>query len=364
MTNIIELQSAIQWVFDRQVLPSNPWFKAINDLEVDKKIDRKALCSNWRMDHRVSKSREKSMLDSSEFTGQPDGEEFIKQIQSYFYSALCRPFQTNTGEQPVYLETHNDSNRVQNKIPPFDLLIHVGSLNGILWRLSGNESSGGANLFGMEFEQITNCSLPIRMPGETAGNRPFFNSRVDAVVESLIGKGEEAIKQFGGLLCDSLGINQPHWWACFAEEVNKYIQSEDWSSLCKALGVGHLAENEWIIIWQYEVSDAKSLFRPTVVEANTSPYHYPSPPSSQFGITMPLGVDLPNCREVIHPPLFAPLATETCTGKLCKIQGFPSDNFSHQKDIPSFRDSHRRRLKQEFADAKDQNWFERHKKVL
>ena len=273
---------------------------------------------------------------------------------------VCPTDATRVGSRSAYLESHNETNQIVNRSMPFDLLIHVGSLNRILWRLATSEF-GSSLAFDMDFEQITGCSMPKLRPGDTHKDRTIFNAGVDTVAEDLIGHGEGVIKEMAGLLCDALGDRQPPWWACFAEEVAPYIQSGDWAGLCKTLGLGHFAENEWILIWQYEVVNAGDLFRPTVVESNDSPYHYPSPPSSRYGVTMPLDMGFPLCREVIHPPLSGTSAIDACTGELSKIEGFPVEENGLINDIPNFRLNQRERLENEFTTANDQDWIDRHK---
>lgn len=355
------MNEVTNWIFDRLATPDHSWSKAMSDLEKVDDIGTRALCSNLQMDFRVSESREQHMLDAPQFYDQPDGEDLLKQWRDYFQSSICQPANSTTGSSvSAYMEPHNDKNRISNRCMSFDLLIHVGSLNRILWRLATSEY-GSATVFGMDFYQITGCTMPKRKPEDTYMDRTNFNTSVDTVAENLIGQGEGVMKEMAGLLCDTLGDRQPPWWACFAEEVAPYIQTEDWAGLCKSLGLGHFAENEWIIIWQYEVGTAGDLFRPTVVESNDSPYHYPSPLSSQYGVTMPLGLGFPLCREVIHPPLSGTPAIEACTGELCKIKGFPVAENGLINDVPEFRLNHHERLEDEFTSENDQDWLERHK---
>lgn len=364
MAHVIQPQNFTTWIFDRPALTEHPWSNALSDLERDKDIGRRALCSNLRMDHRIEKSREQSMLNAPFFGGHPTGEVLLSQWKEYYQSALCRQSKAVSEEQlPVYLKPYNENNRLTNKTPEFDQLIHVGSLNRILWRLA-NAECGSSSAFAMDFWLTTQCSLPGRKRDGGDWNRINFNKSIDELVGELLIQGKDVIKKMTGLLCDALGPNQPPWWACFAEDVNTSVQSKDWAALCKTLGMGYLRENEWILIWRYEVGDAGPLFRPTLVEANDTPYHYPSPPSSRYGVTMPLSLNLPNCREVIHPPLSSPEAGEACTGEIGKIQGFSSEDHYHHNNIPHYRRVHFKRLEQEFTNMKDQDWFERHKRLL
>lgn len=216
----------------------------------------------------------------------------------------------------------------------------------------------------MDFWQITGYTVPVR---NAVGNPPSlegFNAGVDTLAENLLKLDKDKIKEMAGLLCDSTVNNKPYWWACFAEELAPYIRGSDWATLCKALGLGHFEEGEWILVWQYEVGHTGGVYKPTVIEAYTTPYHYPSPPSSQCGVAMPLSPGLPICREVIHPPLSGSLAVEACTGELHKIQGYPSENDSFYTNITEIRSNHRSSLEAEFDEQNDQDWFKRHSKPI
>lgn len=349
MADITKFKDVTNWIFDRLALSDHPWSKGMSGLEMDDDAGRKALCGNWRMDHRVSKLREQNMLGSHHFPGRPVGEELLEQ-----WSAYCRY---------VNIEHLNENNLIKNPAVSFDQLVHVGSFNRILWELGGAEY-GSPNAFGIEFQQITNCTVPKRKVSETYKDSMSFNKQVDDLVDDLQKRGKGVVKEMSGLLCDVLASLPRPWWACFAEELTPYIQSGDWAGLCKTLGLGHFMENEWVLIWQYDVGSVRDLYRPTVIEADVSPYHYPSPPSSQYGITMPLGQGLPICREVVHRPLTGTSAIDACTGELCKIQGYPTENYGHHEDVPRLRCNHRDRLESEFTSDVDQDWIERHNKLI
>lgn len=357
-------QQSTTRIFDRSAAAAHPWSDALKDLEKSNDSGRMALCGNLRMDHRVESMREQGMLNTPFLGGRPTGETFLTQWREYYQSALCRPAAAITEDRlPAYLRPSNENNRVTAKIPEFEQLIHVTSLNRLLWRLSQAEC-GASSAVGMNFSIITQCEFPVRERSGECNDRTIFNKGVDTLAEGLLTQGKDVIKKMAGFLCEALGPNQPPWWACFAEDVNAFVRAKDWASLCKALGLGYLTDNEWILMWRYEAGVAMPLFRPTQVEANDTPYHYPSPPSSQYGITMPLDARLPNCREVVHPPLSTTDAEEACTGEIGKIRGFAAEARYHLTHIPRFRRAHGKRLEREFADVKDAAWFERHKGLL
>ena len=166
------------------------------------------------------------------------------------------------------------------------------------------------------------------------------------------------------LLCDALGRFQPPWWACFAAEAAPLLSASDATSLCQALGLGHIEVGEWLLVWRYDLDVLRRLypgmplFRPTVVEANDSPCHFPPPPGYRYGITMPLaGAGRGALREVIHPPLFEDAAGDACTGSLLRVATPP---LADHNELPNLRAAHRRRLLADFGGPHTQGWLDRH----
>ena len=189
--------------------------------------------------------------------------------------------------------------------PSHDQLIHVKSLNNILWRLTGAEHASGS--LSRRLRTITGQGLPERKTSVGVLGRQGFVDQVDVIARNVQQRGPNAVKELAGLLCEVLGNTQPPWWACFFQEVRPWLNKADWLAMCQLLGLGHLlsdsSSGHWLLVWRYAVHTAYPLYRPTVVEANDNPFHCPSPPSKKCGITMPLGIDLRACREVIHPHL-------------------------------------------------------------
>jgi hypothetical protein len=126
------------------------------------------------------------------------------------------------------------------------------------------------------------------------------------------------------------------------------------------LGLGHIKEGEWIFLWRYDVGHVMDICRPTVIEANDSPFHFPSPPNCKFGITMPLSSTMRRCREVIHPPLKSEQVNEGIV-MLGKIEKTPIDDY---QDIGHLRQIQRNNLQTEFTNADNINWLGRHNGIL
>ncbi len=348
-----------KFVFDRLRTENHPWEEAVNDLEVSDDKGKIALSENCRMDYRVSPEREEIIVKETEPVP-PDfkGDDLCRAWQSHFESNICSFSLTEAeGYNPELFNEKNRKNLILSNTPDFDQLIHVASFNRMLKQLLACKFGGQPDIFREKSMAIPGFSFEDLM--SRAEN---FREKVNYLASELDKGGNDVIKKMSGLLCDSFGSKQPPWWACFAEDVTSFIQDEKWGDLCKALGLGHFSEGEWILIWVYEKGKVGPVYRPTMMESNTSQYHYPSPPSSSYGISMPLSAELPDCREVLHRPLNVEDTVEACTGRLCQISGFEEDDYQHNEMIHKLRGSHFNRLKLKFREVNDRNWFERHNK--
>lgn len=315
------------------------------------------------MDHRVAQEREDEMLESAEFAGEPGGEDWTLQRESYYYRALCQSSRPEPGGlRSAYLESTNAANVIpRNTIPVHEQLIHGASLNRILSRLATGEYPTGD--LELAFSGLTGREFPSRIVG-LGLDRAAFARQVDDLADDVNRRGPEVVRSLAGLLCEPLRATEPPWWAGFAQELMPLLQAEDGAGLCQALGMGHLEEGEWLIVWRYEVGllylqnpDAY-LYRPTVVEANSSPFHFPSPPGYPYGITMSLADDRRgDCREVIHPPLQGQAAADACTGVLYRIAHPPISGYDR---IAVFRGRHRQRLKEAHPQPDTDGWLARH----
>ncbi len=346
----------LTYVFDRPASPTkHPWGAALPAIAADADVGRRAVAENWSMDHRVGSAREAAMLGSGHFHGRPDAEDWWVQRLRYFSGVLCLPADGSSGlPRAAYVEDHNAANLIlPTKLPRHNVLLHVASLNRLLWRLSSAEYATADLKLG--FLDLTGHLLPEKPPG--GWDDTAFNAMTDAIAAELGRRGPEAVRDLAGLLSESLGPTEPPWWAAFAMELHSILKSGDWYSLCLALGLGHLDEGEWVLAWRYPVAKAGLIYRPTSVEANDSPYHFPSPPGSLYGVTMPLDDRMAACREVIHAPLKGDPAREACTGDLGRIAGSPA--IAHNR-LTELRKVHCQRLERAHPQVRDRDWLRRH----
>jgi hypothetical protein len=251
----------LAFIFDRDG-SSHPWERALRELGRGD-VRRRSLAESWRMDHRVSAEREaEDLLAGGYFTEGCDAEDWLRALRHYFQARLCQSWNPSGNLRSAYLYPFNALNRV-TEVAPFDRLCHVGSLQAIVGRvLSGGFLADVA----MDFADEVGLAFP-----ETSAD-------IDHFAMALDGCGEEEVRKAVRILLGGLGETEPPWWACFAEEVQALLAAGEAAGVCSALGLGHRWQGEWLVVWNYPISDAGPLYRPTVAEARDSPFHYPSPP--------------------------------------------------------------------------------------
>lgn len=343
-------------VFDRKQT-RHRWLRAFRELTgPDAEPTRRIVCRNWQMDHRVSNQREDAMLDSPHWDGEPNAGAWCARQGAYFRDALCRPASPHVPSDPrsAYLDDVNADNVVPRQaLSPYDQLLHVASLNRLLGFLQKRRGAGAGGLV-ESFYELTGRDLPARSVG-LGLDREAMRQAVDGIAEEVNRRGTAG--RLAGALCEALGPTEPPWWAGFAEEPVTQLRQGDAAELCRALGMGHLREGEWLIVWRYEVSAVQplSLCRPTVVEAHENPFHFPSPPGLRYGVTMPLRGDRRQaCREVVHPPLRGTAAVDACEAAFLRIER-PVVGYD---EISELRRRHRQRLEEEHLEAA--GWLSRH----
>ncbi|HEX4962666.1 MAG TPA: hypothetical protein VF173_17655 [Thermoanaerobaculia bacterium] len=305
------------------------------------------------MDHRVSPDREAGDLHiCSYFLEATEAESWWIARNLYFQEEICRRNDPSGSRLSAYLRPTNRENLVPEKVAGFDDLVHVGSLNALLRRSSRSEREADVDV---ALRRLAGRGLPSKPVAES--DPDWFLREVAGLAYALLSRGENVIRATAGLLANACGDTEPPWWACFTEEILSALDPGDATKLCTALGLGHRTGGEWLLVWRYPVSDAGALYRPTAIEANDSPYHFPSPPKYPFGITMPLASGFASCREVLHRPLRGSAAADRCTGKLLYLENTPiiGDNAR----VAALRAGHRERLKREFA-ATGAAWLDRH----
>jgi hypothetical protein len=350
-------------VFDRQ-RQSHVWLHALSELEAaDATIA--AVVANWRMDHRLSEAREKDILGSGELGKDLNGRDWWAARREHFRRTVCRAASPKDGGAPAaYLSASNGNNALdRRRLPYHEQFLHVTSLNRVLERLL---RAGLDDRVRLALEDLTGRGFSPRLVG--SGYDPsLFATKVDELARAVNGLGERKVRELATLLADALGPHEPPWWSAFAQEVVPEVRRMDWVELAAVLGLGHLRAGDWVFLWHFELSlvfdvePGASLTRPTVIEANDSPYHFPSPPSVAWGIAMPLRDTLHGAvREVLHPPLRAMADTGRCDCRLVQLAQDPAPDLS-TSGLAKLRARHRQRLQSEYPAGETGRWLERHR---
>jgi hypothetical protein len=342
-------------IFDRENA-GHPWNQAFDDLSSSDDPTHRAVRESWSMDHRVSGPREAAMLESGLFSESPNGQEWLAEERwNHFLTRICRPGTADDSGPATETTAHFNAN-ISARPAAKDRLVHAESLRGALRLIDNLGRASEDGEFERGLKRLCGRPFPRRRPEEGVDGYRAFCDRVDEVAAALGAAGPDGIRSLAGLACRTLAPTQPCWWACFADEVRSWLDADEGGSLCLALGLGHIDEGDWLLVWHYEVWQAGPLYRPTVIEANASPFHFPSPPRVAYGVTMPLDERLPACREVLHSPLKGELASECCTGTLLRVENLGR---LARARISPLRKGHRQRLTQDFGD-RAQPWLARH----
>jgi hypothetical protein len=229
VSEVVQRLDAVPLIFARR-RRNHRWLGAFRDLEAAEQT-RRIECQNWRMDHRVSEDRERELLAASAFAEEPTGDRWWGQRREAYELLICQPTWPLVGERrSAYLETANANNAVSSQtLPGHEQLIHVASLNQILERLSTAEHPGSVDLR-LRFFDLTGHELP-RQPLEAGFEREAFDRAVDAIASTLNQRGDAAVCELAGALCDALGPREPPWWAGFAHELMPHLKQEDGTGL-------------------------------------------------------------------------------------------------------------------------------------
>lgn len=343
------------YIFDRRHT-AHPWEVALARLQGSSVPGVSALAANWRMDSRVDRTREEQLKGTGLFPSATYAPDFCKAVTDYFSYHQCR--RADASPEPGYASAENSVNLIPVDERPArnHYLLHIASLNSLLKFVHRADNPNRAD-FQVQLSRLT-------------GDRPIISvskAEVDRLAETLNSMGTDTVKKFARIVSDALGENEPHWWAAFAHEIRSFAAAEDWTGTVRTLGLGDFEMGERLLVWRYSPEMTGRLFRPTVAEARDSGFHFPSPPDSVFGITMPLSDDLVAVRELIHSPLKGDACFAACTGMIGKIENPPVpviDESHLTRWFDERRGSHRAYLVRQYLSRNTQNWLDRHAGLL
>lgn len=344
----------LPYLLDRRRKKSHAWPDALTTMQMSGVPGASAVANNWRMDPRVDEKREQQLNDSGLFPSSTRNIAYSKAIKDYFQCHLCR----SPAKPPLadYVENANEGNLIppSERPSPNCFLLHLASVNRLLAR-----ALRGDNLLAGDFQLALRSLIGGRIPTS------FTKAMVSDLVGSLARKGPDTVKEFARCLSDALGDREPPWWATFAHEIGDLSGKTDWAFAAQATGQGQLDEGEWLLAWRYSPEIIGKLYRPSVAEAGDYAFHFPSPQSSAYGITMPLAQSMPTVREVIHPPLKGKIVEEMCTGFFGRIES-PLTHIRNSAQIDSWLDTRRTEHAYKLAinNPAIRPWLQRHGMAL
>ena len=344
-------------LFDRECHTSSLWANKVRKCENSVDIDRAVLAANWRMDHRVPKER---------------GQHCLMNVKNYSDIAL-RSANICTSEPLSFKHSNNADNKL--KFPDDMSLVRVVSLRSLASNYDsyGEEDKKVSALMGEIRElilqtKIKDLAVSLFITKQSAN----FDYLIDNICNARIQQS------FGAILLRHLGTYDYLWWAGKKSELKSYlcekINSQD---LCAALGLGHVLSSPsgdsylWLMILQYNVnlisSEQEGCYRPTVIEASKNTYHFPSPPSHQYGLTMSLSADCAPVDELIHdlPSFISSMPNiehKVCDISFCKLHLPPFiEKEDAKKQIKDMRKQHREYLRKHYNnDLSDIDWIKKH----
>jgi hypothetical protein len=318
-------------LFDRLISVNHPWYSvhSSGSLSVSP-IQSQAFHANLSMDNRVSSNAETQLL-----TNFPLNTNLANSVSSFFVANYCKDKST-----VKFIASSISS-------PPQRRLFRLGSLSDMLSRIIKNDDLRSA--LQLKVSQIYGTSSPI--PDRGAVNM------LELVQLMNIGS-EDNFREFIEDIHDLLGANQPFWWATFAAEVAEYHSSPE--LLCDALGLGAHLHDCALLMYEYKVSDAGLIYKPTVIESNGYAFHYPMDNSADAGLTMSLSQHAKPCTEVLHHPLLASAAAEAVEPKVYWLNDKNRQLANQYAQLNQQRKTHRQHIKKNYLSATTTAWLVRH----
>ena len=341
------------FLFDRRRI-AHPWLSSLDNLEKSAVPGHAPLAKNWRMDSRVDTTREQHIESSGCFPNGDGSPAFESAILDYFIHFQCRSH--TVCPCAAYAGAENSCNLISPDARPSrnHFLLHLASVNRLLKFIyrGGNETLA-------DFQIALRRLIGLRSPSS------MNDAGVEKLTAAVQSNGAEAVKKFARFISDALGNSEPLWWAAFAHEIGELRGLTDWTDAVRITGLGHLERGTWLMAWRYSPEIAGRLYRPTVAEAGPNGFHFPFPPTTAYGITMPLVEGLPAVRELIHPPLKGEVSEEACIGCFGKLERDPVELRDVKGASPWFEKRRRVHgdylaLHHPFAKA----WLQRHREIV
>lgn len=278
-------------LFDRKIGDGHPWKRALANLWNHSDIENRALARNLAHDHRVSKEREYKLL--AYIPSPSNGTELLDGLKSYYQAKV------KTRSRPDYVFDHsNGGNFVSGR--------GIGNVQGITIHRSIElaqvlDLNGLAPVFQAAIDSGRRTPALSGFPGSGA-NEKDFDQWLDRKLSGTRSRREFVPGALSALarVCEQRPF-QPTW-VTFWNQLEPYLD-EGPDRWLEVLGVHKPfafsnPRHRWLIVLCYRVKTRK-LVRPTVLETNANPFHFPSPPSAAIA----LGGHPMELADVHHVPL-------------------------------------------------------------
>lgn len=234
------------------------------------------------------------------------------------------------------------------KLPPGRRLIHVDPLGRQLDRAVATTIGRAAIELALQDELGGGPWLPSAKTMDPA--------RLNALGQELQKASVATLQAVVDAVLSALPPTRPFWWASLADDVEDYRHEA--AALCSALGLGSYDEGDWLLVFEYPVSEAGLLWRPTTPEAGCYPFHYPGPADQDRGWSMPLRATEKMCTEVLHHAL-APAAAAQAVVEVRRLEPGWSRSATYAELLRQ-RERHRQALTRAFPSPGCLAWIARH----
>jgi hypothetical protein len=305
-------------IFGRDAAADHPLEAKLAPLDTAAGSDR-FVGQNWRWDWRVSEPREQQLLAYMADLERVEHDPSLQSCYRKYYTArICH------GSPVEYVHPCNRGNLVPGIARHYELA-HVVCLN--------------------RFREAAQEGLPEArvIPPDKWG------AWLDEKVETARQGGLVGVREFVLTLFHAWNkwgrIDQRPAWASFWADVEPLLAGPSWADRVRdGLGLGMVEANRWLLVLRYQVREVVCCVRPTCLDADWKPWHFPSPEGEKTGFTMDLtlGTNGTCCPEVIHSPIRLNIAH--WTGHIDRTSRSPSEY-----DIGELRHRHYQRLRARFG---------------
>ena len=299
---------------------------------------------NLAMEHRVEAQAIPALVDAVQviLAGQPDSNDLHEALQSFFRQRYVQP-----------RKSVRFLGRVENVHSKTELL-HVTSLSSFFSRLHSQ------NAFALNENMSEYLGSTVELPESKNLWGIDTSKRLAKEINEL---DDKTYGLFMSQVHALIPASAPCWWAAPVMDIGQQSNNlQNSAAIVLALGMGSCDPDDYLMVYRYPAKQAGLLYRPTTLETNAYPYHFPSSPDHPRpgGLSMPLQDGLVPCSEFIHHPLSADAAALSLQRPLRSLQSVvPVRDLKAQ--LKTLRQQHRQRLKEQHCPTQQgKDWIDRY----